>query len=152
MTVLVAGTRPEDFANLHPGGKLGKKLARVEHLMHGGDATPVVHVDTPMHDAIYEMSHKGLGIACVVDGDAALVGIITDGDLRRTMGTTPRVLSLSAVDVMTRHPIAVSRTMLAAEALNVLEQRKITWLVVIDDARRAEGVVHLHHFRRTGLV
>ncbi len=153
MTVLVEkGFQPEDFANLHPGGKLGKKLTRVEHLMHGGEASPVVRTDTVMRDVIYEMSRKGLGMTCVVDGEAALVGIITDGDLRRTMAATPRVLDLTAADVMTRHPVVVPRTMLAAEALNVLERRKITSIVVVDESRHVEGVVHLHDLWRTELV
>lgn len=153
MTVLVEkGFQPEDFANLHPGGKLGKKLTRVEHLMHGGDASPVVRTDTVMRDVIYEMSRKGLGMTCVVDSEAALVGIITDGDLRRTMAATPSVLDLTAADVMTRHPVVVPRTMLAAEALNVLERRKITSIVVIDESRHVEGVVHLHDLWRTELV
>ncbi|MCA1584624.1 MAG: KpsF/GutQ family sugar-phosphate isomerase [Acidobacteria bacterium] len=153
MTVLVEkGFQPEDFANLHPGGKLGKKLTRVEHLMHGGDAAPVVGTDTIMRDVIYEMSRKGLGMTCVVDGERALVGIITDGDLRRTMAATPRVLELTAADVMTRHPVVVHRAMLAAEALNVLERRKITSIVVVDPARHVEGVVHLHDLWPTELA
>ena len=86
MTLLVAkGFRQEDFANLHPGGKLGKRLMRAEQLMHGGDQAPIVRADTPMPDVIYEMSRKGLGMTCVVDDDGRLVGIITDGDLRRHM-------------------------------------------------------------------
>lgn len=153
MSVLVEkGFQPEDFANLHPGGKLGKKLTRVEQLMHGGEAAPIVRTDTTMRDVIYEMSRKGLGMTCVVDGGHALVGIITDGDLRRKMAVTPAVLELTAADVMSSHPVAVSRTMLAAEALNVLERRKITAIVVIDEARRVEGVVHLHDLWRTELV
>ena len=91
MTVLVAkGFQPEDFANLHPGGKLGKRLMRVEQLMHGGDQAPVVRADTPMRDVIYEMSRKGLGMTCVVDDDGRLLGIITDGDLRRQMADGTR--------------------------------------------------------------
>lgn len=155
MTVLVEkGFRPEDFANLHPGGKLGKKLARVEHLMHAGGAAPIVGIDTPMRDVIYEMSRKGLGMTCVIDGDAALVGIITDGDLRRTMAATPNVLELAAAAVMTAHPVTTSRATLAAEALYLLEQRKITSIVVVDEARRVEGVVHLHDLwaNRAGLT
>lgn len=153
MTVLVEkGFKPDDFANLHPGGKLGKKLTRVEHLMHAGDAAPLVSVDTRMTDVIYEMSRKGLGMTCVIDANRALVGIITDGDLRRTMSATARVLELAAADVMTAHPVVTSRKTLAAEALRVLEQRKITSIVVIDDERRVEGVVHLHDLWPTELV
>lgn len=153
MSVLVAkGFRPEDFANLHPAGKLGKRLTRVEQLMHSGDAVPVVGLDTPMSDVIYEMSRKGLGMTCVVDGASALAGIITDGDLRRTMSATPNVLELAAGAVMTKHPVTTSRTTLAAEALRLLEERKITSIVVTDEARRVEGVVHLHDLWRTHLV
>jgi arabinose-5-phosphate isomerase len=153
MTVLVEkGFRVEDFAALHPGGKLGKRLMRVEQLMHGGLDTPIVSLGTVMREVIYEMSRKGLGMTCVVDDDGALAGIITDGDLRRTMASTPQVLDLTAADVMSRNPVTVSRHILAAEALNVLEQRKITSIAVVDEARRVEGVVHLHDLWRTEMV
>lgn len=153
MTVLVEkGFKPEDFANLHPGGKLGKKLTRVEQLMHAGEAAPIVRVDTRMTEVIYEMSRKGLGMTCVIDADAALVGIITDGDLRRMMSAKPHVLELAAADVMTANPVVTSRTTFAAEALHLLELRKITSIVVVDEARRVEGVVHLHDLWRTELV
>jgi len=160
MTLLVEkGFREEDFANLHPGGKLGKRLMRVESLMHSGDKCPIVHATTRMRDVIYEMSRKGLGMTCVVDGSgepAALLGIITDGDLRRHMEGTADVLDLTAADVMTRHPVSVTRNTLAAEALNLMEQRKITSIVVADkidgDAtKRVAGVVHLHDLWRMEL-
>jgi len=147
MTLLVEkGFRQEDFASLHPGGKLGKRLMRAEALMHGGKQCPVVRCDTRMRDVIYEMSSKGLGMTCVVDGDDTLLGIITDGDLRRRMERGGEILGLSAADVMTRHPVSVSRHTLAAEVLNILEQRKITSLVVAEDGepRRVAGVLHLH--------
>jgi arabinose-5-phosphate isomerase len=153
MTVLVEkGFQPDDFANLHPGGKLGRKLMRVEQLMHHGDEVPIVETQTAMRDVIYEMSRKGLGMTCVVNGDRALLGIITDGDLRRKMAAVPNVMDLLAGDLMTAGPVAIPRATLAAEALNMLEQRKITSLIVIDDHGRVEGVVHLHHLWRTGLV
>jgi arabinose-5-phosphate isomerase len=153
MTVSVEkGFRPEDFANLHPGGKLGKKLMRVEQLMTAGEQTPVVEASTAMRDVIYEMSRKGLGMTCVVDGDRSLLGIITDGDLRRKMAADQNVLELRAADVMTQNPIAISRLTMAAEALNILERRKITSIVVVDSGRHVEGVVHLHDLWRTGLV
>ena len=108
MTLLVEkGFREEDFAKIHPGGKLGKKLIRVDQLMHPGAEAPIVHTDTPMRDVIYEMSSKALGMTCVVDGNAALVGIITDGDLRRFMVDNPRLLEMLAGDVMTRRPIVI---------------------------------------------
>jgi arabinose-5-phosphate isomerase len=148
MTLLVEkGFRQEDFANLHPGGKLGKRLMRAEALMHGGKTCPIVRSDTRMQDVIYEMSRKGLGMTCVVDGDnETLLGIITDGDLRRRMERGGEILGLSAADVMTRHPVSVSRDTLAAEALNILEQRRITSIVVAENGLpiRVAGVLHLH--------
>ena len=153
MTVLVEkGFKPEDFANLHPGGKLGKKLMRVEQLMSAGDALPVVQLHTVMRDVIYEMSRKGLGMTSVVEEDGRLAGIITDGDLRRKMATTPNIQDLTARDVMTANPVAISQSTMAVEALAMMEQRKITSIVVIDGDRRVEGVVHLHDLWRTGMV
>src|SRR3954462_12715506 len=154
MTLLVAkGFRQEDFANLHPGGGLGKRLMRVESLMHAGKHCPIVRADTRMRDVIYEMSKKGLGMTCVVDGDDALLGIITDGDLRRHMDRAPLILELTAGDVMTRNPVAIAPRTLAAEALNVLEQRKITSILVVDGEQlRVAGVVHLHDLWGTELV
>ena len=153
MTVLVEkGFKPEDFANLHPGGKLGKKLMRVEQLMSAGDALPVVQLSSMMREVIYEMSRKGLGMTAVVEQDGRLAGIITDGDLRRKMATTPNIQDLTARDVMTANPIAISQSTLAVEALAMMEQRKITSIVVIDADRRVEGVVHLHDLWRTEMV
>jgi arabinose-5-phosphate isomerase len=153
MTVLVEkGFKPEDFANLHPGGKLGKKLMRVEQLMSAGDALPVVQLHTAMRDVIYEMSRKGLGMTSVVEKDGRLAGIITDGDLRRKMATTPNIQDLSARDVMTPDPVAISHSTMAVEALAMMEQRKITSIVVIDGDRRVEGIVHLHDLWRTEMV
>jgi arabinose-5-phosphate isomerase len=152
MTLLVEkGFREEDFANLHPGGKLGKKLMRVEALMHAGALTPIVELGTPMRDVIYEMSRKQLGMTCVVD-DGQLAGIITDGDLRRRMIDTPNILDLRAADVMTSHPVTIARTVLAPQALLIMEQRKITSIIVATDERRVEGVVHLHDLWRTDLI
>lgn len=153
MTLLVAkGFKQEDFASLHPGGKLGKKLMRVEQLMHGGDQTPVVRVDTVMPEIIYEMSSKGLGMSCVVDDARHLVGIITDGDLRRHMSNGTNILSRRAADVMTRRPVTIAPDMLATQALHVLEQRKITSLVVVNAANVVQGVVHLHDLWRTQMI
>ena len=148
MTLLVdKGFRQEDFASLHPGGKLGKRLMRVEALMHAGPQCPVVKRNTRMRDVIYEMSSKGLGMTCVVGGeDEELLGIITDGDLRRRMERGGEILGLTAGEVMTRHPVTVPRSTLAAEALNILEQRKITSIVVAENGQpaRVAGVLHLH--------
>ncbi len=155
MTLLVAkGFRQEDFANLHPGGKLGKRLMRVEQLMHGGDEAPIVGSDTPMPDVIYEMSRKGLGMTCVVDGEQRLVGIITDGDLRRHMidaAEPPR--AHAPADVMTRNPVTDrAATRWPPRRCNILEQRKITSIVVVDATSSVEGVVHLHDLWRTEMV
>jgi len=153
MTLLVEkGFRQEDFANLHPGGKLGKRLMRAEALMHSGKQCPIVRADTRMRDVIYEMSSKGLGMTCVVD-DNRLVGIITDGDLRRHMMTAgTNILDRNAAEVMTRGPVTVSSDTLAAEALYILEQRKITSVVVVDEAQRVLGVVHLHDLWKTEMI
>ena len=153
MAVLVEmGFKPEDFASLHPGGKLGKRLMRVDQLMSKGEALPVVQRHTAMRDVIYEMSRKGLGMTSVVEKDGCLAGIITDGDLRRKMSTAGNVLDLTAQDVMTPNPVAIATSTLAVEALAMLEQRKITSIVVIDADQRVEGVVHLHDLWRTGMV
>jgi arabinose-5-phosphate isomerase len=153
MTVLVEkGFKPEDFASLHPAGKLGKRLMRVDQLMAAGDALPVVQLHTSMKDVIYEMSRKKLGMTSVVEKDGRLAGIITDGDLRRKMGANVSVMDLTAKDVMTLNPVAIQHSTLAAEALAMMEQRKITSIVVVDSERRVEGVVHLHDLWRTGLV
>ena len=153
MTVLVAkGFRQEDFANLHPGGKLGRRLMRAEQLMHQGEDAPIVRTTDPMSAVIYEISRKKLGMSCVVDDGDRLVGIITDGDLRRQMMAAANLLERRADDVMTRHPITVRPQTLAAEALHVLEQRKITAVVVVDDAQKVLGVVHLHDLWGTGMI
>ena len=151
MTLLVEkGFRQEDFANLHPGGKIGKRLMRVEALMHSGKLCPFVSATTRMRDVIYEMSSKGLGMTCVVDAGDTLLGIITDGDLRRHMERSSDILELSAGEVMTRGPVTVSPATLAVEALNIMEQRKITSIVVAEDPHaRVAGVVHLHDLWRT---
>jgi len=156
MTLLVAkGFREEDFANLHPGGKLGKRLMRVERLMHAGDA-PVVTIDTPMTDVIEEMTVKKLGMTCVVDGGGRLAGIITDGDLRRHMLTAhqagePSILDRRAAEVMTRNPVTVTRSAFAVEALRLMEDRKITSIVVVGAGQEVEGIIHLHDLWRTQL-
>jgi arabinose-5-phosphate isomerase len=145
MTVLVEkGFQRDDFGHLHPNGKLGKPLNRVIRWMHQGDDVPVVQPDTPLHDVIYEMNRKGLGMTCVVDEARRLLGIITDGDLRRLMGRRPNALEACARDVMTANPVTIERTTLVARARHLLEERKITSIVVVDGARRVEGVVHLH--------
>jgi len=139
------GFKEEDFAALHPGGRLGKKLRRLESLMHTGDELPRVLPDARMPDVIYEMSRKGLGLTAVTEPDGILLGIITDGDLRRVMQRRKQnVLDLAALDCMTRNPVTMPGTELAASALRLMEEKKITSILVVDSAGRLEGVVHLH--------
>jgi arabinose-5-phosphate isomerase len=137
--------RHDDFAALHPAGRLGRKLLRVEHVMHSADAMPRVDLTTPMPEIIHEMSDKGLGITTVTHPDGRLAGVITDGDLRRLMekhrGAT---LEMNAETAMTRTPQTIGPRVLASEALNVMEKRKITSIVVVDEAKGVLGVVHLH--------
>ena len=139
------GFRHDDFAALHPAGRLGKKLLRVEHLMHAGEALPRVSEGTSMPDTFHEMSKKGLGMTTVLHADGRLAGIITDGDLRRLMekhrGAT---LEMTAGACMTRSPQTIGPQLLASEALNWMEKRKITSIVVVDEAGGVVGVVHLH--------
>jgi arabinose-5-phosphate isomerase len=138
------GFRAEDFAELHPGGKLGKQLAKVRDLMHSGDDIPVVTPRTPMTDVIFEMSSKKLGITTVQE-EGKLRGVISDGDLRRLLEREGgAALSKSAGDTMNAHPRTIMSSELAAKALAILEERKITSLIVVDADLKVEGVVHLH--------
>ncbi len=146
------GFRLEQFASLHPGGRIGKRLTLVETVMHAGDALPQVRRETLMPDVIHEMSSKRLGMTCVADDEGRLVGVVTDGDLRRHMTPGSELLGHRAQDVMTPRPVTVRRRMLAVEALRLMEQRKITAVVVVDDNGAAEGVVHLHDLWRTQMV
>lgn len=153
MAVLVEkGFKPEDFANLHPGGKLGKRLMRARQLMHAGNDCPVVALDAPIHVVLDTISKKGLGMTVVLDGDRRLAGIITDGDLRRRLAAGLDFRDLAARDIMTARPVTVSGETMAVEALALLEQRKITSVVVVDGDRRVDGVLHLHDLWRTGMV
>jgi arabinose-5-phosphate isomerase len=146
------GFKEEDFANLHPGGKLGKRLARVESLMHTGDALPRVTPQTMMPDVIYEMSRKKLGVTAVVDGEK-LVGIISDGDLRRLLEKRGKdVLDLTAGEAMTRNPRTIAIGEFAATALALMEEKKITSLMVVNGDGKLEGIVHLHDLWSTELV
>jgi len=146
------GFKEEDFANLHPGGKLGKRLARVESLMHSGDAVPRVTAKTKMPDVIYEMSRKKLGVTAVVDGDR-LLGVISDGDLRRLLQQRGKdTLDLTAEECMTRAPKTIGPEEFAATALARMEELKITSLVVVDAEGRVHGIVHLHDLWGTEMV
>jgi len=146
------GFKEEDFANLHPGGKLGKRLARVESLMHSGDALPRVGPKTKMPDVIYEMSRKKLGVTAVVEGEK-LVGVISDGDLRRLLEKRGKdVLDLAASEAMTKNPRTIAAKEFAATALALMEEKKITSLMVVDESGRLQGIVHLHDLWSTELV
>jgi len=143
----------EDFAVLHPGGRLGKKLVRVEDVMHPGDQAPRVQPEAPMKDVLFEMTKKRLGMTTVVDGDGRLLGMISDGDLRRQMESHGyALLDRTAAQCMTPGPLTVRRRELATSALALLEERRITSLPVVDEAGRVEGVVHLHDLWKTEMI
>ncbi|MFY9911315.1 MAG: SIS domain-containing protein [Candidatus Sulfotelmatobacter sp.] len=146
------GFKEEDFANLHPGGKLGKRLARVDSLMHTGDELPCVAPQTKMPDVIYEMSRKKLGVAAVVQGKK-LVGVISDGDLRRLLEKRGKdVLDLTAGEAMTRNPKTIPPNEFAAAALAHMEEKKITSLMVVNGSSQLLGIVHLHDLWGTEMV
>ena len=147
------GFTVEDFAVLHPGGRLGKQLLRVEDLMHTGDDVPLVAPATPMKDVLFEMTRKRLGMTTVADGERTLLGVISDGDLRRQLERHGYALfDRHAEECMTREPVVVGRRELATRALDLLESRKITSLVVVDAGRRIEGVLHLHDLWKTEMI
>jgi arabinose-5-phosphate isomerase len=141
---------PEHFREFHPGGKLGAQLSRVSDLMHGGDAVPMVRDTTPMGDALIEISQKGFGVVGVSDENGVLIGVITDGDLRRHMDG---LLSLTAADVMTKSPTSIAPDALAEKAVAVMNQKKITCLFVVDQngPPYAQGMIHIHDCLRVGL-
>ena len=146
------GFKDEDFANLHPGGKLGKRFMRVASLMHDGKTIPQVEPSAPMGQVIYEMSRKGLGMTTVVDG-GRLMGIISDGDLRRLLERHGKeVFDMTAEQCMTRSPQAVGPEIFAIAALDLMERKKITSLPVVDDAGRLQGVLHLHDLWGTQML
>ncbi len=146
------GFKEEDFANLHPGGKLGKRLARVETLMHNGDDIPQVGPEALMPDVIYEMSRKKLGMTTVVE-KSKLLGVISDGDLRRLLQERGKdALDLSAAECMTRTPRTILPNEFAATALARMEEKKITSLVVVSNDGELEGIVHLHDLWGTEIV
>ncbi|HEY4900764.1 MAG TPA: KpsF/GutQ family sugar-phosphate isomerase [Terriglobales bacterium] len=146
------GFKEEDFANLHPGGKLGKRLTRVSALMHCGDALPSVFLSTTISQVIYEMSRKALGMTTVVEA-GKLVGVISDGDLRRLLERHGKeVFDLTAGQCMTRGPKTIGPDSFAIAALDVMEQKKITSLPVVDGAGNLLGVLHLHDLWGTQMV
>ena len=145
------GFRREDFASLHPGGSIGKKLLQVGELMRSGDAIPRVTESALMPDVIYEMSRKTLGMTTVVDDGGTLCGVISDGDLRRLLQQEKEPLQLTADRVMNRSPKTISGNELAGVALSKMEELKITSLIVIDSERHVIGVLHIHDLWRTEL-
>jgi arabinose-5-phosphate isomerase len=148
------GFNEEDFASFHPRGSLGKKLfVKVRDLMHSGDGLPLVGPDTPMTAAVVEISSGRLGIALVVGGDKRLLGVVTDGDIRRGVEKWGKgFFGMTAADVMSREPKTIAEDELAAKALSVMEQRSITVLVVPDEQNRVRGVIHLHDILKQGIV
>lgn len=139
------GFRPEDFAALHPGGKLGKRFLRVADLMHTGDAVPRVPLAAPMKDVVYEMSKKRFGITGVVDAEERLRGVVSDGDLRRLLEREGEsIFRKSAEEAMNRSPKTIAAGAFATEALARMESERITSLFVVDGAGGTEGILHLH--------
>ena len=142
----------EEFAMYHPGGSLGKRLLlKIGELMVNGDAVPIVKQQVPVRDAILEMTTKRLGATCVVDSDNKLSGIITDGDLRRLLQITTDISNHTAEMVMTKHPKAIKKDLLAALALQEMEAHSITQLIIVDDKHRPIGMIHLHDLVKAGL-
>jgi arabinose-5-phosphate isomerase len=142
--LLRKGFKEEDFAFLHPGGKLGKRFMRVRDLMHAGEQIPTVRLDTSMKDAIYEMSKKRFGITAVVDEGGVLRGAISDGDIRRLLGKDDKIVSKTAGESMTPDPVTIDGTKLASVALQIMEERKITSLFITDESGHVEGIIHIH--------
>ena len=138
------GFKEENFAFLHPGGKLGKRFLRVRDLMHAGEQLPRVGPATSMHDVIYEMSRKGFGITAVADQGGSLLGVISDGDLRRLLQDDEGILRRTAAECMKSDPSTIAPDELASAALAVMEQKKITSLFSVTPDRKLEGIIHLH--------
>jgi arabinose-5-phosphate isomerase len=145
------GFTAKDFALTHPAGRLAQKVREVRELMRSGDAVPCVSVAASMEEAVREMSAKGLGMTCIVDGEGYLAGILTDGDLRRRMLGRERPLEGPVSEAMSRTPVTIAPEALAGDALRVLENRKITSLAVVDAAGKLAGVVQIHDLWRTQL-
>jgi arabinose-5-phosphate isomerase len=146
------GFRAEDYGHLHPGGSLGRRLRRVDELMHGGPALPLVAREMPLREALAEISVKSLGVTGVVDADGALVGVITDGDVRRAIHTHGDLRELRAEDVMGRKPKTIAPGAVAESALALMEEHSITSVFIVDAAGRPSGVLHLHDLLRAGVV
>jgi arabinose-5-phosphate isomerase len=146
------GLQPEDFARLHPGGALGRRLTRVDEVMHQGSAVPIVGETASVAEVVREMSAKRLGCTAVVDGQGRLIGIVTDGDLRRAAGAGGGTLPPTVAGLVTRSPKTVGRAELAATALLLMERHAITQLLIVDDAGRPDGILHLHDLLRAKIA
>ncbi|MFL0800043.1 MAG: KpsF/GutQ family sugar-phosphate isomerase [Agarilytica sp.] len=147
------GFTAEDFAFSHPGGALGKKLLlRAQDVMHGDDEIPTVSLDTPLREALTEMTTKGFGLTVVLKDDQALAGIFTDGDLRRCIDKKLDINQLNTGEVMTENPRTIDQGMLAAEALGIMQNNKITALVVENENAKVIGVLHMHDLLRAGIM
>jgi arabinose-5-phosphate isomerase len=145
------GLSPREFALYHPGGRLGRKLIEVGQVMHAGERLPAVGVEASVAEAVREMSAKQLGMTCVVDGTGRLVGILTDGDLRRRLLKVERPMEGGVADALTPRPTTIGPGALATEALRIMEERKITSIPVVADEGRLMGVVQIHDLWRTEL-
>lgn len=147
------GFSAERFAALHPGGRLGKRLTPIAELMHKGDELPIVPAAARLHDVLYEMSRKGFGVAAVLDPAGRLLGVISDGDLRRLLERHgAQALEMAAEAYMTRQPVTIAAAELAPAALRLMEQRKITALMVVESDGRLAGLIHLHDLWTTQLL
>lgn len=147
------GFTAEDFAFSHPGGTLGKRLLlKVANIMHSDDKVPSVISGTPLSQALLEMSNKGLGMTTIVDSDGILLGVFTDGDLRRTIDSGSDIRSISINDVMNTSPTTIQQDILAAESLAIMEAKSITSIVAINEHQRPIGVIHLHDLLRAGIL
>ncbi|NWG28806.1 MAG: KpsF/GutQ family sugar-phosphate isomerase [Ignavibacteriaceae bacterium] len=146
------GFTEEDFALLHPGGSLGKRLSlRIDEIMTKGDGVPVIKEDASIKDIIFEMTSKRLGTTCVVNNEGKLTGVITDGDLRRLLEKTMDVKNLVATDIMSKNPKVIDKDRLASFALQTMESHKITSLIVADRDKKPIGIIHLHDLVNLGL-
>ena len=148
----VRGFTARDFARAHPGGALGRRLLKIDDLMHSGAAMPVVRPDAPVADAVVEMTRSGLGLTAVVDDDGRLVGVFTDGDLRRVFERNHDIRSARMTDVMTRNCKTTGRDLLAAEALALMQEHKINALLVVAEGQRLIGVLNMHDLLRARVV
>jgi arabinose-5-phosphate isomerase len=146
------GFTAQDFRVFHPGGKLGARLSFVRDIMHRDEAIPLVGEDATLETAVFEMTGKRFGCVAVTDDQGRLAGIITDGDLRRHMKQTPDLLAQPVTSVMTRRPTTIDPDALAAEALAVLNDRKLSVMLVVDEAERPIGILHLHDLYRVGVA